>query len=130
MIQFTYKLKLNERVRAKCSRHPRYYPEKDAVAGIRGGCAACRDIYHVHHSPLELDPRRARVPAPCSALDKVQEAPRGANLEGSYGRRTAATSLIHRNIERARETRPLTGFSLDTISRPGLRKFTIQMKGR
>jgi hypothetical protein len=37
MIQFTYKLKLNERVRAKCNRHPRYNPEKDAVAGIRGG---------------------------------------------------------------------------------------------
>jgi hypothetical protein len=55
MIQFTYKLKLNERVRAKCSRHPRYNPEKDAVAGIRGGCAACWDIYHVHRSRLELD---------------------------------------------------------------------------
>jgi hypothetical protein len=28
MIQFTYKLKLNDRVRAKCSRHSRYNPEK------------------------------------------------------------------------------------------------------
>jgi hypothetical protein len=34
---------------------PRYNPEKDAIAGIRGGCAACWDIYHVHRSRLELD---------------------------------------------------------------------------
>jgi hypothetical protein len=32
MIQFPYKVKLNERVRAKCSRHPRYNPEKDPIA--------------------------------------------------------------------------------------------------
>jgi hypothetical protein len=29
MLQFTYKLKLTERVKAKCSRHPRYNPVKD-----------------------------------------------------------------------------------------------------
>ena len=41
MLQFTYKLKLTERVKAKCSRHPRYNPEKDGRAGIRGGCSTC-----------------------------------------------------------------------------------------
>ena len=39
MLQFTYKLKLTERVKAKCCRHPRYNPEKDGRAGIRGGCS-------------------------------------------------------------------------------------------
>jgi hypothetical protein len=33
MIHFKSKLKLNERFRAKCSRNPRYNPEKDAVGG-------------------------------------------------------------------------------------------------
>jgi hypothetical protein len=37
MIQFTCKLKLNEWVRAKCSRHPRYNPEKHDI----GGWLAC-----------------------------------------------------------------------------------------
>jgi hypothetical protein len=37
MIQFTYKLKLNERVKATCSRHPRYNPEKHDI----GGWLAC-----------------------------------------------------------------------------------------
>ena len=55
MIQFTYKLKLNERVRAKCSRHPGYNPEKDVIASIRGGYDASWDIYHVQRSRLELD---------------------------------------------------------------------------
>jgi hypothetical protein len=34
MLQFTYKLKLSERVKGKCSRHPRYNPEKDGRAGL------------------------------------------------------------------------------------------------
>lgn len=55
MVQFTYKLKLNERVKAKCSRHPYYNPEKESAAGIRGGCSACWDIYNLHRSRLELD---------------------------------------------------------------------------
>jgi hypothetical protein len=29
MFQFTYKLKVAERVKAKCERHPRYNPERD-----------------------------------------------------------------------------------------------------
>jgi hypothetical protein len=55
MLQFTYKLKLTERVKAKCSRHPRYNPEKDGRAGIRGGCSTCFSLYDLHQSRLALD---------------------------------------------------------------------------
>ena len=55
MLQFIYKLKLTERVKAKCSRHPRYNPEKDGRAGIRGGCSTCFSIYDLHQARLALD---------------------------------------------------------------------------
>jgi hypothetical protein len=38
MFQFNYKLKVAERVKAKCGRHPRYNPERDGRGGIKGGC--------------------------------------------------------------------------------------------
>ena len=41
MIRFTYKARLNERVSAKCIRHPRYNPQKDGRGGIHGGCSGC-----------------------------------------------------------------------------------------
>jgi hypothetical protein len=41
MFQFTYKLKVAERVKAKCERHPRYNPERDGRGGIKGGCSTC-----------------------------------------------------------------------------------------
>jgi hypothetical protein len=37
MFQFSYKLKVEERVKAKCERHPRYNPERDGRGGIKGG---------------------------------------------------------------------------------------------
>ncbi len=55
MLQFTYKLKLTERVKAKCNRHPRYNPEKDGRAGIRGGCSTCFSLYDLHQSRIALD---------------------------------------------------------------------------
>jgi hypothetical protein len=55
MLQFTYKLKLTERVKAKCSRHPRYNPERDGRAGIRGGCSTCFSLYDLHQARLALD---------------------------------------------------------------------------
>jgi hypothetical protein len=39
MFQFSYKLKVAERVKAKCERHPRYNPERDGRGGIKGGCS-------------------------------------------------------------------------------------------
>jgi hypothetical protein len=34
MLRLQYKLRLNERITAKCSRHPRYNPEIDGRGGI------------------------------------------------------------------------------------------------
>ena len=55
MLQFTYKLKITERVKAKCSRHPRYNPEKDGRAGIRGACSSCYSLFDLYQARLALD---------------------------------------------------------------------------
>jgi hypothetical protein len=74
MFQFTYKLKITERVKAKCERHPRYNPERDGRGGIRGGCSTCYSLFDLHQARLALEAaqreflRRAapwcRVPQP------------------------------------------------------------------
>jgi hypothetical protein len=55
MLQFTYKLKITERVKAKCERHPRYNPEKGGRAGIRGGCSCCFSLYDLYRARMALD---------------------------------------------------------------------------
>jgi hypothetical protein len=55
MLQFTYKLKITERVKGKCSRHPRYNPEKDGRAGIRGGCSCCFSLFDLYQARMALD---------------------------------------------------------------------------
>src|SRR5947209_1647858 len=55
MLQFTYKLKITERVKGKCDRHPRYNPEKDGRAGIRGACSCCFFLYDLHQARIALD---------------------------------------------------------------------------
>jgi hypothetical protein len=55
MFQFTYKLKIAERIKAKCERHPRYNPERDGRGGIRGGCSACFSLFDLHQARLSLD---------------------------------------------------------------------------
>jgi hypothetical protein len=55
MLQFTYKLKITERVKAKCERHTRYNPEKDGRAGIRGGCSCCFSLYDLYQARIALD---------------------------------------------------------------------------
>ena len=55
MIQFTYKLKITERVKGKCNRHPRYNPEKDGRAGIRGACSSCFSLYDLYQARIALD---------------------------------------------------------------------------
>ena len=55
MFQFTYKLKVAERVKAKCERHPRYNPERDGRGGIKGGCSTCFSLYDLHQARLMLD---------------------------------------------------------------------------
>ena len=48
MFQFSYKVKIAERVKAKCERHPRYNPERDRRGGITGGCTTCFSLYDLH----------------------------------------------------------------------------------
>ena len=55
MLQFTYKLKISERVKGKCSCHPRYNPEKDGRAGIRGACSSCFSLYDLYQARTALD---------------------------------------------------------------------------
>lgn len=55
MLQFTYKLKITERVKGKCARHPRYNPEKDGRAGIRGACSCCFSLYDLYRARIALD---------------------------------------------------------------------------
>ena len=62
MLQFTW-TKLTERVKAKCSRHPRYNPEKMAAPAIKGGCSSpCFSLYDLH---------QARVTLECSAAESL-----------------------------------------------------------
>jgi hypothetical protein len=55
MFQFTYKLKVAERVKGKCERHPRYNPERDGRGGIKGGCSACFSLYNLQQARFTLD---------------------------------------------------------------------------
>ena len=55
MFQFSYKLKVSERVKAKCNRHPRYNPERDGRGGIKGGCSTCFSLFDLHQARLSLD---------------------------------------------------------------------------
>ena len=88
MLQFTYKLKLTERVKAKCSRNiPATTPRKRGRAGIRGGCSTCFSLYDFHEARLALDAaqrefvRRAgpwverREPRPRKATTATEEPP-------------------------------------------------------
>jgi hypothetical protein len=42
------------RWKGHCSKHPRYNPELDGLAGIRGGCRRCEMLLEIykHHSAL------------------------------------------------------------------------------
>ncbi len=55
MFQFNYRLKVAERVKAKCNRHPRYNPERDGRGGIKGGCSTCFSLFDLHQARLSLD---------------------------------------------------------------------------
>ncbi|MBB5060775.1 hypothetical protein HDF16_005511 [Granulicella aggregans] len=55
MMKFTFKLKVTERITAKCSRHPRYNPEKEGRNGIKGGCSGCFALFDLYQSRLALE---------------------------------------------------------------------------
>ena len=54
MLKFTYKLKVNSRVVGKCSRHPRYNPEKQGRGAIIGGCSGCFALFDLIQSRNQL----------------------------------------------------------------------------
>lgn len=55
MIAFRYKVKIDERIRAKCQRHPRYNPERDGREAIRGACSTCFNLYDLYTARIDLD---------------------------------------------------------------------------
>ena len=55
MFKLSYKLTVRERVQGKCSRHPRYNPEKDGGGGIKGGCSGCFTLFDLYQSSLALE---------------------------------------------------------------------------
>jgi len=67
MLQFTYKLKIAERVKGKCSRHPRYNPEK---------MDAPESVAHVHAvSPSMTSIRPASPWTPPNASSSAERRP-------------------------------------------------------
>ncbi|WP_263385548.1 hypothetical protein [Granulicella arctica] len=78
MFQFSYKLKVAERVKAKCERHPRYNPERDGRNGIKGGCSTCYSLYDLHQARLMLDSAHReflRKAIPWTRRDQAQRKP-------------------------------------------------------
>lgn len=55
MLKFIQKVAVRESVVAKCQRHPRYNPEKDGRAGIKGGCSTCYSLYDLLEARESLD---------------------------------------------------------------------------
>lgn len=93
MLRLTYTIKLNERIRAKCSRHPRYNPEIDGRGGITDRCAGCYSLYDLYQAKTELEDsvrqflRRAgpwtrpRSPRKRSSASGVSRSPDSAEVQ-------------------------------------------------
>lgn len=43
-------LKLTVKWKAKCKKHPRYDPQKEGEAGVKGGCAICLGLWNLYLS--------------------------------------------------------------------------------
>jgi len=61
-------LKIKIEARAKCRRHPGYDPEKDGLAGIRGGCIHCEVILALYDAALDFEQLTALVLAARAAI--------------------------------------------------------------
>ena len=93
MFQFNYKLKVSERVKAKCNRHPRYNPEREGRGGIKGGCSTCFSLFDLHQARLSLDAahreflRRAspwtRVPRPVPSRNQLSKTGHRCKVQAS-----------------------------------------------
>ena len=97
MFQFTYKLKVSERVKAKCDRHPRYNPEKDGRGGIKGGCSGCFALFDLHQARQALDAAHReflrRAGPWCSV--RAPRKPKQATSVTRWGRAGHCSSLSH-----------------------------------
>lgn len=55
MLKLTYKLRLNQTIRAKCERHPAYDPSVAGKDYIEDRCATCKEILDLYESKLLLE---------------------------------------------------------------------------
>lgn len=55
MLRISYKLRLNESVRAKCERHPAYDPSEAGKDYIADRCSTCKEIFDVYEAKVSLD---------------------------------------------------------------------------
>jgi hypothetical protein len=95
MFQFSYKLKVAERVKAKCERHPRYNPERDGRGGIKGGCSNCFSLFDCirrgyRWTPLTATQQNKRTGAEKSSVWKPTSLIRGVALAAPSLRRKSA----------------------------------------
>ena len=107
MFQFNYKLKVSERVKAKCNRHPRYNPERDGRGGIKGGCSTCFSLFDLHQARLSLDAahreflRRAspwtRVPRPRTKSQSVEQNGPQMQVQASEMWACVCSPALHKN---------------------------------
>jgi hypothetical protein len=88
MLKFRYKLRLDERVRAKCPRHPRYDPKRKA--GTSRAFARPASTYTTSTKPAlpwmlryaSLSVAPGRGPLPGSHAEKERRPPGGLTLFG------------------------------------------------
>jgi hypothetical protein len=55
VFEFTYRLNIIKRVKAKCQRHPRFNPELHGRGGIIGGCSTCSDLCDLFEARKKLE---------------------------------------------------------------------------
>lgn len=60
-------MQIKLRIKIKCNAHPKYNPDKDGEAGIRGGCGICASMLEVSKMHQKLTR---------SALDVISAAAR------------------------------------------------------
>ena len=55
MLKINYDERIRERIRAKCSRHPRYDPQSEGKIGVHDRCSTCYSLLAIHEARLGLD---------------------------------------------------------------------------
>jgi hypothetical protein len=55
MLKFEINLRVKEKIRAKCTRHPKYDPSLDQRLHSESGCTACTDIRNLHAARIALE---------------------------------------------------------------------------